>query len=166
MYSKDFAQPKRIPKVWYDIHNLETVIQQLFTPKLRVHTYYDAVTHELRMSRYSIENSERKEFIALTKDYLNSKYGDGSDDGETIDGASMIMENNHPDTAIGVQTKQASTAEQFNSNILEQNTYAHWTNCTLCVLSFISSFLYLFHRNRYSSNKDIQQIIIYYEYKL
>lgn len=125
MYSKDFAQPKRTPKVWYDIHNLETVVQQLFTPKLRVHTYYDAVTHELRMSRLSIESFERKEFISLSKDYLNSKYGDGDDDGETIDGASMIMENNNPDTAIGVQIKQTSTAEQFNSNILEQHTYVH-----------------------------------------
>lgn len=125
MYTKDFAQPKRTPKVWFDIHNLETVIQQLFTPKLRVHTYYDSVTHELHMSRLPTEKSERKEFIPLTKDYLTSKYGEGDDDGETIDGASIIMENNHPDTTISGQIKQTSTAEQFNNNILEQHTYFH-----------------------------------------
>lgn len=118
---KDFAQPKRIPKVWYDIHNLETVILQLFTPLLRVRTYYDHDTHALRMSRMPVENMERKEFIPLSKEYLNDKYGDEHGNDGTIDGASMIMENNHPDTNIDVQQKP-TPADEFNSNILEQHT--------------------------------------------
>lgn len=116
-YSPYFAQPKRVPKLWYDIHNLETIIQQLFTPKLRFHTHYDEKKHELRMSRLPNDDSDRKEFLPLPDNYLND---DQIDDG-TIDGANIIMEYNHKDTkAIETQIKHA---DQFNRNVLEQYTY-------------------------------------------
>lgn len=118
-YSSYFAQPKRVPKLWYDIHNLETIIQQLFTPKLRVRTHYDEKNHELRMSRLSNYDSNRKEFLPLPENYLND-----IDDG-TIDGANIIMEYNHPDTkAIETQIKHA---DQFNRNVLEQYTYENYS---------------------------------------
>lgn len=134
-YARYFAQPKRIPKVWYDIYNLETVVQQLFTPKLRTRSHYDETNHMIRMSRMPITDSEQKVFKPLTKEYLSSKYGD--DDDETVDGASIIMENNHPDTAIEIQTKQTSAAEQFNNNVLEQYTYVFRVDFFFIGLRFI-----------------------------
>ena len=118
-YSQYFAQPKRTPKVWYDIHNLETIIQQLFTPKLHFHTLYDEKNLVLRMSRLPNDDSSRKEFLPLPDKYLTDHIDD-----EDVDGASIIMENNHPDTttAIGAEIKHA---DQFNRNILEQYTYGN-----------------------------------------
>lgn len=81
------------------------------------------------MSRMPIEDLDRKEFMPLPDVYLSAQVND-----ETIDGASVIMEENHPDTpiAIGAQIKHA---DQFNRNVLEQYTYEH---CNL--FSFFSLF--------------------------
>ncbi|XP_031640136.1 uncharacterized protein LOC116352043 [Contarinia nasturtii] len=133
-FSSFFAQPKRVPKLWYDIHNLETIIQQLFTPKLKCRMHYVEKTKELRMSRQPMNDTDRKEFIPLPKEYINSRDGN---DAETVNGANLIMEYNHPDTDI--QIKKSSTTDQFNSNVLQQHTY--------------------------STNEEIQQIIIYYVFK-
>lgn len=118
-FSMYFTQPKRIPKVWYDIHNLETIVQQLFTPKLKVRMHFDVKQNELRMSRMPSIDTERKEFIPLPKEYLT--VGPGKNGG-TVDGASLIMENNHPETAIDVKQQKSATTDQFNNNILEQYT--------------------------------------------
>lgn len=116
-----YAQPKRVPKTWYDIHNLETVIQQLFTPKLKVRMHLVDPNNELRMSRMPINDPARKEFIPLPQEYLNDPSSD--DDDETVDGASLIVESNKPATAIDIF---AQKTEQFNDNILEQYTYDYY----------------------------------------
>lgn len=115
--SSFFTQPKRVPKLWYDIYNLETIIQQLFTPKLKCRMHFDEKTKELRMSRQPIFDTDRKVFIPLPKEYINSRDGN---DAETVNGANLIMEYNHPDT--GVEIKKPSTTEEFNSNVLQQHT--------------------------------------------
>lgn len=109
-----FTQPKRVPKSWYDMYNLETVVQQLFTPKLRMRTEFDETLNQLRMHRMFVSITERKRFIPLPMDYIH--------DDLTVDGASIVSESNHPDTEIEVQAEKASIIEQFNDNILEQHT--------------------------------------------
>lgn len=111
-----FAQPKRVPKVWYDIHNLETIIQQLFTPKLRARMHFDEQLQELRMSRMPISDMTPKKFLPLPEVFLNEQ----TDGDETIDGSSLIREENHPDTDIALKP---TTSEEFNNNNLERYTY-------------------------------------------
>lgn len=115
-----FAQPKFEPKVWIDIHNLETIVQQLFTPKLRCRTYYDVENHVLHMSRMPIYDLTPKRFLPLSEKYLN-----GEIDEDKIDGASIIMEYNHPDTATAIETYNKH-ADQFNQNILQPYTYGNF----------------------------------------
>lgn len=114
-----FSQPKRVPKLWYDMYNLETVVQQLFTPKLRMRTHLDEKSNQLKMHRMFVTDMTRKRFIPLPMDYYNDDY---DNDSLTIDGASIYLENNHPDTEIQIQAKKETTIEQFNNNVLEQYT--------------------------------------------
>lgn len=115
-----FTQPKRVPKLWYDMHNLETVVQQLFTPKLRIRTHFDETTNQLTMYRMFVTDSTPKRFISLPTDYIND---DGYEsDGSTNDEANIFFEHNYQDREIVAQAKKQSTIEQFNNNILEQFT--------------------------------------------
>lgn len=114
--SRDFyPQPVQIPKLWYDMHNLETIVLQLFVPKLDVRTFYDENDNEIHMKITKDADIDRKMFIPLPKEYLltsnlnanNTK--DDSNNNKTIDGASLIVEENHPKTAIQLLSPGKST---------------------------------------------------------
>lgn len=111
-----FSQPSRVPKLWYDMHNLETIVQQIFTPKLRMRVRFDEKTNQLKMHRMFVSDSTRKRFIPLPKDYMNDDYKSFD---PTLDGASDILENNHQMTNID---ERLLTIEQFNNDVLEQYT--------------------------------------------
>lgn len=118
--SKEFyAQPARVPKCWYDMHNLEVIIMQFFTPKMTVKTYFDENAHVLRMRPRSTLDLTRKQFIKLPDEFISSVKHTNAD--ETIDGSSLIMEENHPKTAVELLTKD-NIDDKIN-NILEPFTY-------------------------------------------
>lgn len=98
-----YPQPAHVPMLWYDIHNLETIVQQLFTPKLRTRTHFDENTHQLKMHRGFEKEAVRKQFLPLPNEYRNG-------DDENVD------------SRIDVHGNKASTIEHFNKNILEQYT--------------------------------------------
>lgn len=49
--SEYWPQPNAVPLIWYDCFNLDTIILQLFTPKLAILTQYDEKKYIIRMSR-------------------------------------------------------------------------------------------------------------------
>lgn len=166
-----FAQPLRAPKLWYDIYNLETVIQQLFTPKLKFRTHLFGANNDLCMSRMPIDDTTRKEFIPIPEVYLNDTVdGDG---GESVDGASIIMENNHPDTRIQLfDDKMSRKQQQFNENVLEQYTYDFWLfiffasiylNLNLKSISNAIHFQ-IFNKQRNSANHHLLRVQIVCEH--
>lgn len=109
-----YPQPENTPMQWYDMHNLETIVQQLFTPKLRTRTHFDENARQLRVHRGFQKESERKRFLPLPSRYYNS---DGLADTTIANNVSAI------ETGINVHGNQASTIEHFNKNILEQYTW-------------------------------------------
>lgn len=111
-----YPQPEHVPMLWYDIHNLETIVQQLFTPKLRTRTYFDDNTHQLKMHRGFVMEPMPKRFLPLPKEYLadNTNENGAHEIGDTGYG--------HPETGIDVHNDKAATIEHFNKNILEQYT--------------------------------------------
>lgn len=114
-----FPQPELVPMLWYDMHNLETIVQQLFTPKLRTRTHFDENSHQLKMHRGFATEAIRKQFLPLPIEYLNSD-GDADDTNENSVNATIGY--HHPGTGIDVLGNEASTIEHFNKNILEQYT--------------------------------------------
>lgn len=102
-----FAQPNRVPNCWYDIQNLETVVQQLFTPKLNVRMH--SIDNVLCMSRTPVVDLARKEFmpLPLPKEDLNDQ---------------QYNDDNNPNTGIQILADTRTKTKQFNDNVLEQFT--------------------------------------------
>lgn len=118
--SKEFyAQPARIPKCWYDVHNCECIILQLFTPKMTTKTYFDENERVLRMRPRAKLDMNRKRFIALPDEYVSP--ASNSNEQPTIDGSSLIVENNRPKTAINILINSKVDGSHKN-NIFEQKT--------------------------------------------
>lgn len=115
-----FAQPSFTPSLWYNLHNLETVVQQLFTPKLRVRTFYDDKTKTLKMHRMFAPDITRKRFLPLPTGF---PYDGSQKNDETINTAIQTVQKNPSTTEIDMPQKKAITIQQFNSNILDQYTY-------------------------------------------
>lgn len=113
-------QPAHVPMLWYDMHNLETIVQQLFTPKLRTRTYYDENTHQLKMNRGFAKETVRKRFLPLPNDYLNDELADG--DGHDVANFD-IRKKGHTATGLELRNNKPTTVDHFNKDILEQYTY-------------------------------------------
>lgn len=47
----NWPQPICIPRIWYKVFNIETIVLQLFTPKLPVLSYLDDDVHLIRMRK-------------------------------------------------------------------------------------------------------------------
>lgn len=115
-----YSQPAHVPMLWYDINNLETIVQQLFTPKLRTRTYFDEKTHQLKMHRGFEKEAVRKQFLPLPNEYLN-----GNDENVGNTNESTVNSNighHRLESRIDIHGNKASTIEHFNQNILEQYT--------------------------------------------
>lgn len=110
-----YPQPDPVPMLWYDIHNLETIVQQLFTPKLWTRTHFDEKTHQLKMHRGFEKQSERKRFLPLPVEYLN-----GDDIAQKSANSNIGYQ--RPETGVDVLGNKPSTIDHFNKNILEQYT--------------------------------------------
>lgn len=114
-----YAQPARIPKCWYDLHNLEVIILQLFTPKMTTRTYFDENEQVLRMRPRAKLDLTHKRFIALPNDYVSPASKPNEE--PTIDGSSLIVENNQPKTAIE-NLNEIKLDDQLNNNAFEEYT--------------------------------------------
>lgn len=108
MYEEYYPQPKHTPRCYFSVHNMEAIVLQLFTPKLPVRTYYDEKSGVIRMRRMPKEIMVPKEFLPLPKEFLSPAKDD------VVDGASVIVEENQPRTAVDVSDKQEEqTREDF-----------------------------------------------------
>lgn len=114
-----YPQPERVPKLWYDMHNLETVVQQLFTPKLRTRIHFDETTHQLKMHRGFVTETKPKRFLPLPIYILKEYLKVYQNDDRTGNANEMSP---HPENGINLQTNRETTIEHFNKNILEQYT--------------------------------------------
>lgn len=166
--SQFYAQPRNVPQVWYDMHNLEVIILQLFTPKLTVKTFYDANEKVLRMRPRSTLDLTRKQFIPLPIEFTSPSVTIQTSDDGTIDGSKLIMEENHPKTAVDLATKDKPD-EKSNNNPFEPLTYEIIFFLYFVIVETSAHLKYksfsICKNYRYSTDKDIQQIIVYYLFK-
>lgn len=114
-----YAQPARIPKCWYDMHNLEVIILQLFTPKMTTKTYFDENERVLRMRPRAKLCLTHKQFIALPAGYVSPASKPNEE--PTVDGSSQIIENNRPKTAVEILNENKLDS-QLKNNVFEQYT--------------------------------------------